>query len=107
MGTTIVSVEEQCRGWLAQIRRLKVVRDQVSAYGRLRKLFTFLADWEIVSFDDPAVDEYERLRKQRVRIGAQDLKIASIALVLGTLPLSANLRDFRQVPGLRVENWLE
>jgi tRNA(fMet)-specific endonuclease VapC len=36
-----------------------------------------------------------------------DLKIAAIALVNQVLFLSANLRDFEQVPGLRVENWLE
>ena len=35
-----------------------------------------------------------------------DLKIASIALANGVLLLSANLRDFEQVPNLRVENWL-
>ena len=35
-----------------------------------------------------------------------DLKIACIALVHNALLLSANLRDFQQVPGLRVENWL-
>jgi predicted nucleic acid-binding protein len=35
-----------------------------------------------------------------------DLKIASIALVHKALLPSANLSDFRKVPGLRVENWL-
>jgi tRNA(fMet)-specific endonuclease VapC len=35
-----------------------------------------------------------------------DLKIAAIALVHDALLLSANLRDFRKVPGLRVESWL-
>lgn len=48
-----------------------------------------------------------RLRKKRVRIDTQDLKIASIALVHDALLLTANLRDFQKVPGLRVENWLE
>jgi len=46
------------------------------------------------------------LRRAKVRIGTMDLKIASIALVHDALLLSANLRDFRQVPGLEVENWL-
>jgi predicted nucleic acid-binding protein len=35
-----------------------------------------------------------------------DLKISSIALEEGALLLSANLRDFERVLGLRVENWL-
>lgn len=36
-----------------------------------------------------------------------DLKIVAIALVQDALLLSSNLRDFRQVPGLRVEDWLQ
>lgn len=36
-----------------------------------------------------------------------DLKIASIALVHDALILTANLRDFSRVPGLRCANWLE
>jgi tRNA(fMet)-specific endonuclease VapC len=47
-----------------------------------------------------------RLRTARIRIGTQDLKIASIALADNATLLSANLVDFRQVPGLDVEDWL-
>jgi tRNA(fMet)-specific endonuclease VapC len=35
-----------------------------------------------------------------------DLKIAAIAVVNQALLLSANRNDFEQVPGLRVESWL-
>ena len=51
-------------------------------------------------------EDFMRLRRERIRIGTQDLKIASIALHTGALLLSANLRDFEKVPGLRVEDWL-
>jgi tRNA(fMet)-specific endonuclease VapC len=107
VATTIVSVEEQCRGWLAEINRLRDVRQQIQAYEHLARLFEFLRDWQLVLLDAGAVDVFERLRKQRIRIGTQDLKIASIALTHEALLLSANLRDFRRVPGLRVENWLD
>jgi tRNA(fMet)-specific endonuclease VapC len=76
-------------------------------YERLAKMFDFFRNWEIVLLDERAADEFARLRKQRIRIGTQDLKIASIALVHDALLLSANLHDFSQVPGLRVESWLE
>lgn len=69
-------------------------------------MLEFYAAWEVLPFDAAAADDFERLRKARVRIGSQDLKIASIALSRGALLLSANLRDFRQVPGLRVESWI-
>jgi tRNA(fMet)-specific endonuclease VapC len=104
--TTIVSVEEQCRGWLARINRFRDVHKQIPAYRQLAKLFEFLSDWEILPWDAAAADEFEGLRRQRVRIGTHDLKIAAITLVQRALLLSANLRDFRKVPQLRVESWL-
>ena len=98
---TIVSVEEVLRGWLALIHRLRDVHRQVPAYVRLGQIFDVLSDWEIVSFDARAADQFAGLRRQRIRIGTMDLKIASIALVHDALLVSANLRDFSLVPGLR------
>jgi tRNA(fMet)-specific endonuclease VapC len=106
-GATVISLEEQTRGWLAEIHRQREVHRQVIAYERFAKLFQFYRKWEVVPFDERAADEFSGLRKQRIRIGTQDLKIAAIALVNDALLLSANVRDFQQVPGLRVENWLE
>jgi tRNA(fMet)-specific endonuclease VapC len=104
---TIVSVEEVLRGWLAVIHRLRDVHRQVPAYLRLREVFDVLNDWQVEPFDERAADQFARLRLQRVRIGTMDLKIASIALVDDALLITANLRDFSQVPGLRFENWLQ
>jgi tRNA(fMet)-specific endonuclease VapC len=104
--TSAISVEEQLRGWLAAIRQARRVHDQILYYTRLVSMVRFMSKWQILPFDEPAADRFESLRKQRIRIGTQDLKIASIALETGSLLLSANLRDFAQVPGLRVENWL-
>jgi tRNA(fMet)-specific endonuclease VapC len=103
---TAVSVEEEFRGWLSAIRRAKTVHNQILYYTRLTGLVRFFNKWQILPFNEPAADRFEALRKQRVRIGTQDLKIASIALEAGALLLTANLRDFERVPGLRVENWL-
>jgi hypothetical protein len=78
---TIVSVEEVLRGWLAIIHRLRGVHRQLPAYDRLGQLFTVLSDWEIVPFDKRAADQFTILRRQHIRIGTMDLKIAAIALV--------------------------
>ena len=101
-----VTAEEQMRGWLALIHRSPDVHRQLPAYERLVELFDFFSRWKIVPFDEAAADEFVRLRKQKIRIGTMDLKIAATALVQDALLLSANLRDFEQVPDLRVENWL-
>lgn len=104
---TAITLEEQMRGWLALIHRLNNVQKQIPANERLVGLVDFFARWHIVPFDQGAADVFARLREQRVRIGIMDLKIAATALANGAILLSANLRDFDQVPGLHVENWLD
>jgi tRNA(fMet)-specific endonuclease VapC len=104
--TTVITVEEQLRGWLAAIHRARKVHGQILYYTRLVGTVRYYNRWQILPFDEPAADRFEQLRKERIRIGTMDLKIAAIALEAGALLLSANLRDFEQVPGLRVENWL-
>ena len=107
LAVPIICVEEQCKGWLAKIARTTDVHQQIIAYDRLQELFHFFRKWSIQSLDTAAADAFHLFRKQKIRIGSQDLKIAAIAVTQDALLLSANLRDFRQVPGLRVENWLE
>jgi tRNA(fMet)-specific endonuclease VapC len=72
----------------------------------LAKLVSTLNEWRVAAWNDPSADQFFELRRARIRIGTQDLKIASIALTQDALLLSANLRDFEQVPGLQVEDWL-
>ena len=106
IATTVITVEEQMRGWLAWINRSDDVHRQVPAYQELLRLFVFFSRWYVVPFDEQAASEYQGLRAQRIRIGTMDLKIAAIALVHDALLLSANLRDFQQIPKLRVANWI-
>lgn len=106
IATTVITVEEQMRGWLAWINRSDDVHRQVPAYQELLRLFVFFSRWHVVPFDEQAASEYHGLRAQRMRIGTMDLKIAALALVHDALLLSANLRDFQQVPNLRVTNWI-
>jgi tRNA(fMet)-specific endonuclease VapC len=106
IATTIITVEEQMRGWLAWINRSDNVHRQVPAYHELLRLFDFFSRWQIIPFDDQAATRFQSLRQQRIRIGTMDLKIATIALVHDALLLSANLRDFQQVPDLRVADWI-
>lgn len=102
----IIVVEEQLRGWLAAIHRVRDVHKQIVPYLRLAKLVGFFGDWPVVAWNKPAADHFARLRRSRIRIGTQDLKIAAIALANDATLLSSNLIDFNQVPGLHVEDWL-
>jgi tRNA(fMet)-specific endonuclease VapC len=104
---SIISTEEQMRGWLAEIRRSRDSRKLVLAYDRLLKLVDFWKQWRILPFDDRAAAQFAGLRSQRIRVGSQDLRIAAVALVHGATLLSANTRDFQHVPNLTIENWLD
>jgi tRNA(fMet)-specific endonuclease VapC len=104
--TTVITLEEHMRGWLAEIRRARQVVDEVHPYDQLVNLVRFFEAWDILRFDENCAVRFNSLRQQRIRIGTLDLKIASIVLEHDATLLSANARDFDQVPGLRVENWL-
>ncbi len=107
IGVSIVTVEERMRGWLAVIAKEKSALRQVIGYRELALLFDFYEAFEVVLFDEHAAWKFDDLRRQKLRIGSKDLKIAATALVNNSLLLSANLTDFERVPGLRVENWLD
>lgn len=105
VGTTIVNVEEQMRGWLAAIRRSRRLKQEIVAYRQLHMLFAFFSNIPILDFDELAAVQFSKLRRGRARLGTMDLKIAAITLSQGVLLLSRNLADFRQVPELWVEDW--
>jgi tRNA(fMet)-specific endonuclease VapC len=105
VGTTIVSYEEQMRGWMAYIARARSIAQQVEGYRRLRNQLENYRQIPVIEFDSKAGETYQSLRKTRLRVGTMDLKIAAICLSAKATLLSRNLKDFLQVPGLSVEDW--
>ena len=103
--STIVTYEEQTRGWLAYLGRAKTVSDLVQAYRRLEQHLKNFQQIPLLSFTEAAAVEFQRLRKLKVRIGTMDLRIAAIALTNQATVLTRNARDFLKVPGLRIEDW--
>jgi tRNA(fMet)-specific endonuclease VapC len=102
---TIVSFEEQTRGWLAQIAKARTKDLKLKAYRRLHVLLRDYCDRSILDMDERSLTKFEALQKQRIRIGTMDLKIGSIALSNGATLLSRNLDDFQKVPDLDVADW--
>lgn len=72
-------------------------------------LIAFLAPLEVLRFDEAAASRYGVLRADLERrgqpIGSLDLLIAAHALSLGVTLVTNNVREFRRVPGLMVEDW--
>jgi tRNA(fMet)-specific endonuclease VapC len=103
--TTIISFEEQMRGWLALISRARNQSREVEAYERLQALMRFFNEIPVLDYTEVAASQFEDLRHSKLRVGSMDLKIASIALSHDGLLLSSNLKDFNPIPNLRVEDW--
>lgn len=104
---TVITIEEQMRGWLAAIAKERLPARQVRAYRELADLFTFFASYTIAPFDELAAARFDDLREAKIRVGTSDLKIAAVALIRDALLLTANKQDFEQIPGLRFANWLD
>ena len=104
---TIITIEEEMRGWLAEIRRRDDLHRQIAPYAKLQRQVEAFADWIILPWDVDSADLFVKLRRQGLRIGSLDLKIACIALAHDATLLTRNATDFAQVPGLRIENWLD
>jgi tRNA(fMet)-specific endonuclease VapC len=101
----VVSFQEQAAGWIASVNRARTPQKLLFAYKSLKDLIHDYSSYAIVPFDAAAQATFESLRPQLRRLGTMDLRIASITLARGATLLTRNLRDFRQVPGLNVEDW--
>ena len=103
--TTIITFEEQMRGWLTYLSKCKNVEQQIFAYERLNKFLDNFREIKVLPFDENAAETYKNLKSQKIRIGTMDLKIASIAISRKAILVSRNLKDFEAVPNLVVNDW--
>lgn len=69
-----------------------------------------LMSLSIAPFDAAAAQVHgevrSALRRKGTPIGPLDMLIAAHAIALNLTLVTNNVREFRRVPGLRVENWL-
>src|SRR5262245_41132281 len=76
---------------------------------RLDEAERHLLPFRVLPITEAVAAEFDRLRenKKLKKIGRGDLLIAAITLANGATLVTRNLKDFRQVPGLQVENWAD
>jgi tRNA(fMet)-specific endonuclease VapC len=103
--TTVISLAEQFLGWWSEITRADNEYAAAQAFRFLQDTLHFYDSVTVLPYDAHAVLEFQRLRRARIRIGTQDLRIASIALSRKAAVITRNLRDFKQVPDLMVMDW--
>jgi tRNA(fMet)-specific endonuclease VapC len=69
----------------------------------------FLSSLEIIPYDDKAAAVYGQIRshleKKGAIVGAMDMLIGAHAQSIPVTLVTNNLKEFKRIPGLRVENW--
>ena len=102
---SIVSYEEQMRGWMAFLAKIPDITKQVDGYSRLKKHLQLYCSVPLLDFPETAAEKFVDLRRLKIRIGTMDLKIAASCLCEDALLLTRNTVDYSKVPGLRFEDW--
>jgi tRNA(fMet)-specific endonuclease VapC len=106
VATTIISYEEQTRGWFAVLAKARTLAAEVEAYRRLSRHLENYRELLVLEFCQEAAVHYQRLKKAKLRVNSMDLKIAAIAFVHADATLlTRNKRDFLKVPDLAVDDW--
>jgi tRNA(fMet)-specific endonuclease VapC len=105
LAITVVTVEEQLRGRLAQIKKATTAARLTRAYHWLHETFDQLSLLPVLDFDGAAATVYDSLLARKLRVGTQDLRIAAVVLSRGGVLLTRNAQDFGQVAGLRLDDW--
>jgi tRNA(fMet)-specific endonuclease VapC len=108
-GITIVTKVEILRGRIEYLLKAEDGINLLKAQELLFRTEALLSDLLVIPVDRAASVEFDRLRtvSKFRKIGQADLLIASITLANRAVLVTRNLRHFKQIPGLRVENWVD
>ena len=102
---TIISIEEQFRGWFTQVRKARDAARLARAYEGLFDVVEMARRLAVLPFSRAAVDRYLELKKALPRLGKRDLAIAAVALESNATVVTRNQQDFGNIPGLLLDDW--
>ena len=76
----------------------------------IEKINKFLLPFEIINFDNPSSIIYASIRadleKRGEIIGPNDLIIASIVQANGGTLVTNNVKEFKRIKSIKIENWI-
>jgi tRNA(fMet)-specific endonuclease VapC len=103
--TTAICVHEAVLGWHTYIVNARTPANIEYGYAQLAETVRAFAGVPILGYTLAAIARNDQLKKLKLNIGKNDLRIAAIVLEFGATLVTRNLRDFRRVPGLTCEDW--
>jgi tRNA(fMet)-specific endonuclease VapC len=70
----------------------------------------FIGNFELLPFEGKCCQTYAKIRasleKSGSPIGPMDLLIASITMAQNLILITNNVKEFRRIKGLNIENWI-
>lgn len=109
ISTSIIFRIETLRGRFDSMLKASNKEEWLRAQERLIEEERRLTKLEIVLIDSRAADEFERLKieKRLRKMGRSDLLIDCIAIARRATLVTRNVKHFKLVPGLKIENWAD
>lgn len=86
--TTVITYEEQTRGWMALFAKASRPAATIVAYRDLLDHLEMFKGISVVAYTNAADGFFQALRKRKLRVGTRDLRIAAICLSHGATLLT-------------------
>ena len=108
LAVAVITRNEILRGRADNLLKAADEGELRKASDRFTQAEEMLSDFVVAGFDETSIGHFGRLRKQRnlKKMGRADLLIACIALAHNALLVTRNTKDYKDVAGLRMENWV-
>jgi tRNA(fMet)-specific endonuclease VapC len=109
VATTVITAIEVLRGRQEFLLKAEDGEELLRAQELLSASENLLASLPILLVNPAAAARFDQLRtdKKLRKIGRADLLIGCIALAHKATLVTRNLRHFRQIPGLNLDNWID
>ena len=107
--TSVISWFEIISGRFRSLEKAANRKELLIAAERITISERELGEFELLPITDLVADQFEKLllNKKLKKIGRPDLLIACICLANDATLVTRNVKDFVNVPRLRIENWAD
>ena len=103
---TVISLDELYSGWHSARNRAKNAQQLADSYRRLTETWQGMRDWPLLPYTVGAIARYENLKRRKLNVRGNDMRIAAIALeIIDGIVVTRNLVDFQRIPGVVCEDW--
>jgi predicted nucleic acid-binding protein len=109
LAIAIITRNEILRGRAESLLKAANEDELRKAAERFRQSEELLSDFVVAGFDEDSIKHFGKLRKQKnlKKMGRADMLIACIALARDALLVTRNTKDYKDVAGLRTDNWVD